>query len=345
MRVAYLLESGEFFGGVKVMIMQAEALARRGHRVTIVCPRRPPDWHTFDGVTLEHAEFGDSRALREADVRVATFFRTVRPALEGALGPVFHLCQGYEGGISFYRSQWPEIEKIYRLPTRKLTISRVLAERLESRGFGPVIEVGQALDREAFRPGPPRPASDPPVVFVIGALEIDLKGVDVALRGLDIYRRGGGRFRLVRASYFPPSDAERHMGLTDEFHHMIPPERMPHAYRAADASINAARPEEGFGLPALESLACGLPTLLSDTPAHREIAGDAAWYFPDGDAEALAARLPEILADDARARARVAGPAAAARYDTDRVAERLEAAFRQALGEVPVGAAAAGATS
>lgn len=343
MRIAYLLESGEFFGGVKVMIMQAEALVRRGHRVTIVCPRRPPDWHEFGRVALEWSEFRDSRALREADVRVATFFRTVRPALEGARGPVFHLCQGYEGGISFYRDVWPEIEEIYRLPTRKLTISQVLADRLERLGYGPVVNVGQALDRAAFRPGPPRAASDPPVVFVIGALEIDLKGVDVALRGLDIFRRRGGRFRLVRASYFPPSDAERRIGLTDEFHHMIPPERMPLAYRSADASVNAARPEEGFGLPALEALACGLPTLLSDTPAHREIGGTAAWYFPDGDAGALADALPEILTDPARARARVAGPETAARYDTDRVAERLESAFRRALGEVTASAAPASA--
>jgi len=343
MRIAYLLESGEFFGGVKVMLMQAEALVRRGHRATIVSPRPAPDWYEFGRVAFEQSEFRDSRALRDADVRVATFFRTVRPALEGARGPVFHLCQGYEGGISFYRGVWPEIEAIYRLPTRKLTISSVLAERLEGLGYGPVYNVGQALDREAFRPGPPRPASDPPVVFVIGALEIDLKGVDVALRGLEIFRSRGGRFRLVRASYFPPSDAERKMRLADEFHHMLPPERMPHAYHAADASLNAARPEEGFGLPALEALACGLPTLLSDTPAHREIGGDAAWYFADGDPEALADALPEILTDAARARARTAGPAAAARYDTDRVAERLESAFREALGEVPAAAAPASA--
>src|SRR5262249_38054001 len=182
-----------------------------------------------------------------------------------------------------------------------------------------------------------------PVIFMIGALEIDLKGVDVALRGLEIFRRRGGRFRLVRASYFPPSDAERKMGLTDEFHHMIPPERMPDAYRAADPSVNAARPAAGFGLPALEALACGLPTLLSDTAAHREIGGDAAWYFADGDAEALADALPAVLTDAARTRARVAGPTAAARYDTDRVAERLGAGVREGPGEVPAGPAPAGA--
>ena len=35
---------------------------------------------------------------------------------------------------------------------------------------------------------------------------------------------------------------------------------------------------EGFGLPALEAMACGCPLLLSDIPAHREVCGDAAIY-------------------------------------------------------------------
>ena len=63
---------------------------------------------------FERSSFSDSRELAQADVRVATFWKTVPPALHGARCPVFHLCQGYEGGISFYRGVWPEIEEIYR---------------------------------------------------------------------------------------------------------------------------------------------------------------------------------------------------------------------------------------
>ena len=333
MRIAYLLESGELFGGNKVILMQAEALARRGHHVTVVSPDSAPDWFPLMRAHLEHSSFRDSRALAAAEVRVATFFRTVPPALAGARGPVFHLCQGYEGGISFYREIWSGIADIYRLPTRKLAISGVLTDLLTRLGFGPATDVGQAFDTTTFLPGPPRPAADPPVVLVVGPLEIDLKGVDVALKGLQAFRRDGGRFRLRRVSYFPPGEAERSYGLADEYHHRLAPERMPYAYRASDVFIGAPRPEEGFGLPSLEALACGLPALLSDVPAQREIGGDAAWYFRDGDAESLAAALPELLTEKARARARTAGPAAAARYDTARVAERLEAAFRAALGE------------
>jgi glycosyltransferase involved in cell wall biosynthesis len=65
---------------------------------------------------------------------------------------------------------------------------------------------------------------------------------------------------------------------------------------------------EGFGLPAVEAAACGAPLVLSDLPAHRETLGSAALFFPPGDADALAERLREVLAEpsDLGARARAA---------------------------------------
>jgi glycosyltransferase involved in cell wall biosynthesis len=324
------------------MIMQAEALVRRGHRVTIVSPQPRPDWYEFGAVRFERAQFAESAALAEADVRVATFFRTVPHALEGSRVPVFHLSQGYEGEIGYYADVRARVEEIYRLPTHKLAVSPVLAAHLEELGYGPVTDVGQAFDAAEFSPGPPRAAGDPPAILVVGPVEIDFKGVDVALRGLDLARRRGVRFRLVRASYFPPSDWETRLGIVDEFHHMIPPERMPFAYRAVDAFVGASRRAEGFGLPSLEALASGLPVLLSDTPGQREIGRDAARYFRDGDPESLADALPAILTPAARARSRAEGPLEAARYDTARVAERLEDAFVAALRPAPAAGAAAG---
>jgi glycosyltransferase involved in cell wall biosynthesis len=106
---------------------------------------------------------------------------------------------------------------------------------------------------------------------------------------------------------------------------------MPFAYRASDLFIGPSRPAEGFGLPTLEALSCGVPCLLSDTCGNREIAGDAAWYFPDGDPASLAEALPALLTPEARRRARREGPAAASRFDAGRVAENLERAFREAL--------------
>jgi glycosyltransferase involved in cell wall biosynthesis len=269
--------------------------------------------------------------LPGSEIRVATFWTTVAPALEGAAGPVFHLCQGYEGDFSFYAASRGAIEDAYHAPALKLTVSAALARVLEEKGFGPAVDVGQAFETNGFSPGPERPPGDPPVVLVVGPYEADVKGVAIALAGLSLWRRRGGTFRVRRVSPLPAGEEEKSWRVVDEYHHRIRPERMAFVYRASDVFIGPSRPEEGFGLPALEALACGLPCLLSDTPGHREFAGESAWYFPDGDPGAIADRLPELVREGARTRARIEGPAAAARFSTAEVALRLENAFRGAL--------------
>jgi len=332
LRIAYLLESTGLWGGVKVVLAPAEALARRGHRVAVVSPDARPEWFPLARARFERSAFRDSAELARADVRVATFWKTVAPALEGASGPVFHLCQGYEGDFTFFSAQRQEIENAYRAPARKLTVSDTLAALLRDRGFGPATNVGQAFEANGFSPAPERPPADPPVVLLVGPYGADVKGIDVAFAGLTLWRRRGGSFRLLRVSTLPASPEEKSRGLVDEYHHSLAPDRMPFAYRASDVFVGPSRPQEGFGLPALEALACGLPCLLSDTLGHREIAGEAAWYFRDGDPDSLADALPGLVSPAARARARLAGPAAAARFDTETVALRLERAFLEALG-------------
>jgi glycosyltransferase involved in cell wall biosynthesis len=333
MRIAYLLESTELSGGVKVVLQQAEALARRGHRASIVSPGPEPAWLRPSRARFERSSFRESRELAQADVRVATFWTTVRPALEGASGPVFHLCQGYEGSFSFYADRREEIQNAYRAPTRKLAVSGTLAARLDALGFGPAENVGQTFDPREFLPeARDRELSKVgPVVLVVGPYEADVKGVGIALEGLRLWRERGGVFRVRRVSTHPPREEESPAGLVSEYHHRLSPERMPFAYRASDLLLGAARAEEGFGLPVLEALSCGLSCLLSDTPGHREIAQDAASYFPDGDARGLADALPTAASAEARARGRVRGPAAASRFDTVEVAAKLEAAFERAL--------------
>lgn len=338
MRIAYLLESTELSGGVKVVLLQAEALARRGHRVAVVSPGPAPPWFPLSRARFERTSFRESAGLAEADIRIATFWTTVAPALVEARGAVFHLCQGYEGGFSFYADRREEIEAAYRSPARKLAVSQTLASKLESLGFGPAENVGQAFDGSGFSPVTDRSTQEgrAPGVLVVGPYEADVKGIGIALEGLRLWRERGGAFRLIRVSTHDVTNEERAAAMAADFHHLLSPDRMPFAYRASDLFVGPARPEEGFGLPVLEALACGLPCVLSDTPGHREIAGDAAIYFPDGDPEGLAAALPRLAMPEARARARTEGPRVASRFDAGGVAANLEAAFERALPAGPV---------
>ncbi|MEJ2793939.1 glycosyltransferase family 1 protein [Iodobacter sp. LRB] len=55
---------------------------------------------------------------------------------------------------------------------------------------------------------------------------------------------------------------------------------------------------EGFGLPIVEAQSFGLPVIASDIPVLREVAGEGALYFPEGDAEAMADCMQRLYEDD-----------------------------------------------
>lgn len=78
---------------------------------------------------------------------------------------------------------------------------------------------------------------------------------------------------------------------------------------------------EGFGLPALEALACGTPLLAADASALPEITGDAALLIDPYDPDAWAAGLRRVLTDpDLRADLTRRGPARAAGFTWARTA-------------------------
>ena len=88
---------------------------------------------------------------------------------------------------------------------------------------------------------------------------------------------------------------------------------------------------EGFGLPALEALACGTPVVASDLPALREVLGDQAELVPPGDAAALADALARVLEDPGGEPARAARRARAAAFTWRACAQATLTAYRRAL--------------
>jgi glycosyltransferase involved in cell wall biosynthesis len=56
---------------------------------------------------------------------------------------------------------------------------------------------------------------------------------------------------------------------------------------------------EGFGMPVLEAMACGAPTITSTTSALPEVAGDAALLVDPEDAVALGHAMVRVLNNSA----------------------------------------------
>lgn len=104
------------------------------------------------------------------------------------------------------------------------------------------------------------------------------------------------------------------------------------ALMGAAAAVVVPSLYEGFGLPALEGMACGVPVVAADRGALPEVCGDAALLVAPT-ADGLAAGIEAVLTDDVLAgRLRAAGRARAEPYTWERAAKATLAAYDEALG-------------
>lgn len=90
--------------------------------------------------------------------------------------------------------------------------------------------------------------------------------------------------------------------------------------------------DEGFGLPALEALACGAALVTTSGSVMEEICGTAPWYCDPGDVASLRQALAAAMAADReeRGRRRGDGVATAARFTWSASADRHLEAYRLA---------------
>ncbi|MEX2274192.1 MAG: glycosyltransferase family 1 protein [Actinomycetota bacterium] len=207
--------------------------------------------------------------------------------------------------------------------------------------------VHHGVDADAFRPAPDRAVAqartrfgiDGPYLFFVGGIEprknlatlvrafaslgegasLVLAGGPVrwfpkATHNLDAQIAAlpeGVRSRIVRTGYI--SDADKLALLT-----------------GATAFVYPSR-YEGFGMPLLEAMACGVPVLTSEVSSLPEVAGDAAMLVDPDDAEGLAAGMRELLDDgDLANRLSASGLVRAAEFTWMKAAKETAATFRRA---------------
>jgi glycosyltransferase involved in cell wall biosynthesis len=89
---------------------------------------------------------------------------------------------------------------------------------------------------------------------------------------------------------------------------------------------------EGFGLPVLEAMACGTPTLASRTSSIPEVAGDGALLIDPLNTDEMVDGLQRLIQSNAlRASLRARGLLQATRFSWDRCAEETVAVYQRAL--------------
>ncbi|NWF79297.1 MAG: glycosyltransferase family 4 protein [Chloroflexi bacterium] len=172
------------------------------------------------------------------------------------------------------------------------------------------------------------------------------KNLETLLRALRICRdrRPRAGYRLVVAGSRGWLDEPIYalvgtLGLGEVVHFLgaVDPEDLPWLYSACRIYLNPSL-YEGFGLPALEALACGAPSIVADTSSLPEVVGDAAYLLPPQDVGAWAERIASLW-DDETTRAELVqrGPQHAATFSWRRAAQETLAIYRRVAGRAALG--------
>ena len=124
------------------------------------------------------------------------------------------------------------------------------------------------------------------------------------------------------------------LGLEERVHFLgrVPTADLPHLYNASQALVLPSY-YEGFGLPPLESMACGVPVVVSNTPALSEVVGDAALRVAPEDEEGLTVAMWRFLTDDTlRADMAAKGLKRVKCFSWERTAQETLEVYRQVWG-------------
>ncbi len=169
------------------------------------------------------------------------------------------------------------------------------------------------------------------------------KNVPATLRVTASLRASGVNAVLVRAGK-PLSPEQRslasELGLEGSVRDLgfVPDERLVGLYNACDLFLFPSW-YEGFGLPPLEAMACGLPVVSSDCDALREVVGDAGLSAAPNDIEGLTAAVGSLLESAGlAARFRALGLARASAYTWERTCEGYRRIYEQVAEESQEGA-------
>lgn len=332
-RISFVLpgSSGNPSGGSRIVYEYANRLSRRGYRVSVVhapVTRVDPDWRMLGkalirypqrlmdrsyrpdrwfsvdpGVEVRWVPTLSARFMPDGDIVIATAWKTAEwvAAYPKEKGRKFYLIQGYE----IWDAPGARVDATWSLPMKKIVVARWLQrmaqERAETAAYVP-----NAIDHNRFHvdidPGRRQPQR-----LVMLYHTQPSKGAKDGLRAIELLKKTKPELQVA---LFGVSERPHDLPSWIEYYCNPKQDELRQLYNRA-ALFLAPSHSEGWGLTALEAMACGAAVVATANAGHLEFAvdGENACLVKPGDTLAMASALAQLI-DDASLRLSLSNAAA-----------------------------------
>jgi phosphatidylinositol alpha-mannosyltransferase len=362
-------------GGVQFHVRDlAEALAGRGHEVSVLAPAADdtpvPDYVVPAGRALPLHYNGSVARLSFGPVTA----RRVRKWLAAGEFDVLHLHEPAVpslGMLALWIADGPIVGTFHTSMTRSRSLQvaypliRQSLEKISARiavsedarrtlvehlgGDAVVIPNGVFVDRFSAATPDARWTGTPtaPTIAFLSRLDEPRKGLPVLLGAVPgvLAAIPGARFVVAGRGDFGPDDAREligHAASSVEFLGPVSEEEKATLLASVDVYCAPQTGGESFGIVLVEAMSAGSLVVASDLGAFTRVLDDGAAgvLFRTGDSDDLAATLVRVLRDDAlRSRVVEVARRTVPRYDWSAVTQRVLAVYEMAVAghDAPVG--------
>lgn len=258
--------------------------------------------------------------------------------------PILTMSWGYDLVQEADRNRWYKriTQYVLRNSTFFASDARFTCEKAVALGMNPdrTVIFPWGVDLQRFAPKAWSLNTDHSFTVFCNRSWEPLYGIDVLVRAFIAVAKSRPELRLMLLGGGSQAGRIRQMlingGVLDQvtFGGQISQTELPRWYHWADVYVSPSH-VDGSSVSLMEALASGLPCLISDIPGNREwVTEDQnGWLFPDGDADALAAKILQAM--DQRHRLPEIGKASRAlaeeRADWKKNSAKLLQAYEQAV--------------
>ena len=316
MKIGYFINHIGMSGGIKVVLQHVKILKEMGYNTILISrgiERKEyiPEEYIPEGLVISRRDKLDDVPM--CDVYVGTYYNDVEYLVRLMKGKVVHLCQGYEPikymgrvrkeflpekyskrdafsvirqflDIMKSKRKIRRVEFIYSLPTIKAAVSSHLVELIEKKYRQKCHLIQNGIDHRKFYPDEKRVWGENGVIkiFSVGSAHVGFKGTQDTLNAIELLKDKGIPVELIRVSPASPSRKELEGKIVDKYYKGLSEKEMANLYRNIDIFISSSLELEGFGLPAMEALASGVPSILTEISSYKKFdeKRDFAYFVP-----------------------------------------------------------------